>query len=195
MEKDKTLSNWTAAINILRDDCITTQKKGIHFILSSVVIWGLILIAFMTDWPIFYKNLAIFACSVLLMPLALVFSKILGIDFSNKKNPLTNLGIIFSVNQIVYILIAMWSFVAAPKFMIMIYAIIFGAHLMPYGWLYRSKCYFIASITIPLVALTSAIYCPLATVAISVWVMDVVFCIGLWLENRRHCASERETVK
>ncbi len=37
-------------------------------------------------------------------------SKILKIDFQNKSNPLTPLGILFSANQTVYLLIAMWVY-------------------------------------------------------------------------------------
>lgn len=172
------------AINTLRDDCALKQKRGIHFILTSVILWGLITLAFATDLPLFWKNMAIFGCSMLMMPLAVMFAKFLKIDFSNRKNPLTNLGIIFSVNQILYILIAMWAFVLAPQHMLMIYAIIYGAHLMPYGWLYKSKSYFIASVTIPVTALICAIYLSLASVALLVLIEDVLFCIGLWHENR-----------
>lgn len=172
-------------INTLRDDCALKQKRGIHFILASVILWGLITLAYATYLPLFWKNMAIFGCSMLLMPLAVMFAKILKIDFNNKKNPLTNLGIIFSVNQILYILIAMWAFVLAPQYMLMIYAIIYGAHLMPYGWLYKSKSYFIASVMIPVTALICAVYLSPASVGLLVLIVDVLFCIGLWQENRK----------
>jgi hypothetical protein len=41
----------------LRYDCIVKQKKGLHFILESVVIWSAVLIVHLTALPILTKNL------------------------------------------------------------------------------------------------------------------------------------------
>ena len=41
-----------------------------------------------------------------------------------------------------YLLIAMWIYAAVPDKMVMVIAIIFGAHLLPFGWLYDSKVYY-----------------------------------------------------
>jgi hypothetical protein len=54
---------------------------------------------------------------------------------------------------ILYLLIAMWIFPTIPEKMLMVIAMIFGAHLMPYSWLYESKSYLAFSIAIPFVAL------------------------------------------
>ena len=109
----------------LHKDCAIRQKKGLHFILASVVIWGLILAAHITNLPIETKNLITFCCSAILFPLAWSISKALGVDFEGKGNPLTKAGILFSVNQMLYILIAMWVFAAVPEKMLMVYAMIF----------------------------------------------------------------------
>lgn len=76
-------------------------------------------------------------------PLAWGLSKVLKIDFEGKGNPLSKAGILFSVNQMLYILIAMWVLSAVPEKMLMVYAMIFGAHLMPFSWLYRSRSYMV----------------------------------------------------
>lgn len=47
----------------------------------------------------------------------------------------------------------MWVYPTVPEKLLMVIAIIFGAHLMPYSWLYKSKSYFILSIIIPIAAL------------------------------------------
>lgn len=83
-----------------------------------------------------------------LLPLSFGISKIIEAEFSVKTNPLNNLGILFSINQILYILIAMWAFNAVPAKMLMILAIIFGAHLLPFSWLYKSTAYLVMSIII-----------------------------------------------
>ena len=52
----------------LMNDCAQRQKKGLHFIMSSVVIWGLICAAHLTDLTIEQKNLLTFCCSAVLFP-------------------------------------------------------------------------------------------------------------------------------
>ena len=97
-------------LNELRNDCALKQKRGIHFIITSVVIWAGIAAIHLSPMNIMAKNLFTFCLSAPLMPIAFAVSKILKIDFQNKGNPLTPLGILFSANQTVYLLIAMWVY-------------------------------------------------------------------------------------
>ena len=82
----------------LRLNCAIKQKKGLHFILASIIIWCSVLIIHSTSLPILTKNLLTFCSTAPLMPLAFLISKIIKVDFQNKENPLTNLGILFSAN-------------------------------------------------------------------------------------------------
>ena len=108
----------------------------------------------------------------------------LKIDFQNKSNPLTPLGILFSVNQMAYLLIAMWVYNALPEKMLMVYAMIFGAHLMPYSWLYRSRSYLALSLLVPLFALTVGLYFPQCILAIGMFVVEILFVFLLVFENK-----------
>jgi len=166
----------------LHKDCAIRQKKGLHFILASVVIWGLIVAAHITNLPIETKNLITFCCSAILFPLAWSISKALGVDFEGKGNPLTKAGILFSVNQMLYILIAMWVFAAVPEKMLMVYAMIFGAHLMPFSWLYQSKSYLVFSIVIPILSLIIGIYYPPVILAIIMVATEMLFSFLLYRE-------------
>ena len=47
----------------------------------------------------------------------------------------------------------MWVYPTVPDKLVMVIAMIFGAHLLPYAWLYQSRIYAIMSIVIPFVAL------------------------------------------
>lgn len=172
-------------IDILRADCSLKQKKGLHFILASVFIWTAVLMIHLSSLPIESKNLFTFCCSAPLMPLAYLISKIINVDFQNKENPLTNLGIVFSVGQMPYLLIAMWIFSASPENMVMVYAMIFGAHLLPYGWMYKSKTYFALSVIIPLAALITGINFSSAAVAILMLCTEIIFSICLLIENKK----------
>lgn len=160
-------------------DCSRRQKKGLHFILASVVIWALLLVIHITHLSIEQKNLLTFCCSAILFPLAWALSRVLKIDFEGKGNPLTKAGIIFSVNQLLYILIAMWVFAAVPEKMLMVYAMIFGAHLMPFSWLYQSRSYMVFSIFIPIVTLIVGLFCPPAVLAALMLVIEIVFSLCL----------------
>ena len=171
-------------VNELRNDCALKQKRGIHFIIASVVIWTGIAAVHLSPMNIVLKNLLTFCLSAPLMPIAFAVSKFLGIDFQNKSNPLTPLGILFSVNQILYLLIAMWVYNTVPEKMLMVYAMIFGAHLMPYSWLYLSRSYLVMSILVPVFALIVGLTSPSYILAIGMLVVELIFVFLLVYENK-----------
>ena len=169
----------------LTKDCSLRQKKGLHFIMASVVIWALILCVHLSGLTIEMKDILTFCCSAVLFPLAWMMSKLLHIDFEGKGNPLSKAGILFSVNQIIYILIAMWALAAVPEKMLMVYTMIFGAHLMPFSWLYDSKSYLVLSIVVPIGALIIGLfYDPWVLAAIMI-VVEIVFSFLLYQECKK----------
>lgn len=169
----------------LRIDCAKKQKKGLHIIMASVIIWIAVLCVHLTSLPILTKNLFTFCCTAPLLPISYFLSKILKIDFQNKGNPLTGLGVLFSVNQILYLLIAMWIYPTIPEKMLMVIAMIFGAHLMPYSWLYKSKSYFSFSIIIPVAALIIGSKCQPYVLAAVMIGFEILFCILLSCEVKK----------
>ena len=170
----------------MRLDSAIKQKKGLHFILASVIIWSAVLVVHLTTLHILTKNLLTFCFTAPLMPLAFMISKIIKVDFTNKDNPLTNLGVIFSANQILYLLIAMWIYNAVPEKMVMILAMIFGAHLLPYGWLYKSKSYMVLSIIIPVAALIVGVNFPPYFVPGFMIPVEIVFSLLLIMRSRNY---------
>lgn len=172
-------------LNELIKDCSCRQKKGLHFILASIVIWLLILGVHLTNLPIEQKDIFTFCSSAVLFPLAWMLSKALKIDFEGKGNPLTKAGILFSVNQMLYILIAMWTLAAVPQKMLMVYAMIFGAHLMPFSWLYQSKSYLVFSIVVPILSLIVGLLYPPYVLAAIMVIIEAVFSLCLYMECKR----------
>ncbi|MBR0299644.1 MAG: hypothetical protein IJQ93_04915 [Bacteroidales bacterium] len=81
-----------------------------------------------------------------------------------------------------YILIAMWVFAAVPDKMLMVYAMIFGAHLMPFSWLYQSKSYLVLSIVIPILSLVIGLMFPPFVLAIIMVFVELVFSFLLYRE-------------
>ena len=170
----------------LKKDCVQKQKKGIHFIIASVVIWIMVLIVQLTDLPILTKNLLTFCCTAPLLPIAFLISKILKIQFQDKSNPLNYLGILFSANQMIYLLIAMWIYPTLPDKMLMVIAMIFGAHLLPYSWLCQLRNIYgivnnYSNIIILIVGLNFANY----TLAIMMILIEIIFSVLLSFENKR----------
>ncbi len=172
-------------IKELKLDCARKQKKGLHFILTSVLIWTIILAVQLLSLPVMTKNFFTFCASVPLCPVAYAISKLIKVDFQNKENPLTGLGILFTVNQMIYLLIAMWVYSAVPDKMVMVYAMIFGAHLLPYGWLYVSKAYYVFAGIIPVLALAVGMKYPAAVIAGVMILVELVFCACLVSEVKR----------
>lgn len=137
----------------LRNDLAANQKRGLPFISASILIWLLITIVSALNIPIETKNILVFCCSTPMLPLAWIIGKISGVNLFDKQNELGDLAFLFTMNQILYLLIVMWVFTAVPDKMIMIYAMVFGAHLLPYSWVYKSKAYQIFAILIPILSL------------------------------------------
>ena len=169
----------------LRLDCAMRQKKGIHFIIASVAIWLAVMVVHLMEMPILTTNLITFCCTAPLLPLAYMVSKVMKIDFEGKGNPLTKLGILFSLNQMLYLLIAMWVYPTVPEKMVMVIAIIFGAHLLPYGWLYQSKSYYVVAVAVPFIALGVGLYMPPYVVAAVFALIEILFTAALLVENRK----------
>ena len=164
--------------------CARGQRRGLHFILASVIIWTMVAIVHLTSLPIETKNLLTFCCTCPLMPLAWLLSKPLGITFSDKDNPLAPLGIVLSVAQIPYLLIVMWVFAAVPDKMVMALAMVFGAHLLPFGWFYNSRVYYILTGVISIGALIIGLMFPPQVLAMCMIAVEIIFAMLLHYENR-----------
>lgn len=175
-------------LKAMRSDLARRSKKGLSFIMASILLWtGILVVWLLPVENTLTRNLLTFFCTAPLMPLAFLLSKVLKAEFSAKGNPLNELGIIFSLNQLLYILIAMWVYAAAPTKMVMILGMIFGAHLLPFAWLYQSPAYFIMSIIIPFTMLIVGHNLPEQRVFVLAGIMiclEAIFAVWLGVEMR-----------
>lgn len=167
----------------LREYSARKQKRGLPFIISSVFLWTAVLCIHISSLEMSDKNLYTFFCTAALIPMAYLISKPLKVQFKDKSDPLSGLGLLFTINQMLYILIVMWIYTTIPDKMLMIYVIIFGAHLLPFGWLYRSKTYYALSVIIPISGLFVGLHFSSAAVAAFMIPTELVFCILLIIEN------------
>lgn len=170
----------------LKEENATSQKKGLPFMMASVLIWTIILIIRLLDMKTGAMNLATFCCSVLLLPLAFVFSKVLKADiFKKMENPIAKLGFLATLNQMLYIVIVMWAYSDCPQAMLMIYAMVFGAHLLPFGWLYDTKSYTVVSIVETIAAMVINLVFGAVAMAAFMIVMQIILSIVLYTDVRK----------
>ena len=170
----------------LKTEAMKLQKKGLPFMLTSVVIWTAITIVRTLPVDIMTKNLYTFYCTSFLMPGAVIFSLITGAKiFFKFQNPFNKLGLLNTMNQMLYLLIVMWSFSQKPEAMLMLFAMVFGAHLLPFSWLYESKTYFVTSIVTTLGAMIISIFAPEIYVGLFMIVCQIVMSALLIIECRK----------
>ncbi|MBR3575545.1 MAG: hypothetical protein IKN97_10305 [Lachnospiraceae bacterium] len=167
-------------LNALRKDAAIIQKRGLPFMMASVVLWTAITISRIVMTDINAMNFFTFMVSGFLMPLASIFGKLMKADIYRKSNnPINRLGFLCNINQFLYLPIAMWAYSAHPGSMLLIYAIIFAAHLLPFSWVYDSKIYFYGSVieSVGVILVAYAFGYPVATGFIVI--MQIIVCIGL----------------
>lgn len=179
-------SSGIKCIDQLKKENIESQKKGLPFIMASVVIWMIIFFLQLGNRAIYKTNLYTFISSCLLMPLAYLFSKIVKADiFEKTENPISKLGFLCTLNQMLYILIVMWAYNQKPEAMTMLYAMVFGAHLLPFGWVYNSRAYIVASIAETVGALILGVCFGNGVTAVFIALMEVALVVFLFLEIRK----------
>lgn len=164
-------------------------KKGIDFILAASFIWlGAFAVWKYTLYNSYEKSVLTFILSAVLFPLALLFSKVLKTNWKIKENPLQSLGLWLNISQLIYFPFLLFLLARYPDYFIMGYAIITGAHLFPYAWLYKETGYVLTSIIISAGSLVIALivhpdkiyYIPLFT-ALSL----LILCVWIFISNKK----------
>jgi len=177
----------------LKTEAMILQKKGLPFMMASVVIWTAVTIVRTLPVDVMTKNLYTFYCPGLMIPCVLIFSLMIGArPFSKRKNPFNKLGLLNTMNQMLYLLIVMWAFSQKPEAMLMLFAMVFGAHLLPFAWLYESKTYLVTSIVTTFGSMILSIFVPELYVGLFMIVCQTVMCILLLMECKK---LDRENVK
>ena len=177
----------------LKTEAMILQKKGLPFMMASVVIWTAVTIVRTLPVDIMTKNLYTFYCPGLLIPCVLIFSLIIGArPFAKRKNPFNKLGLINTMNQMLYLLIVMWAFNQKPEAMLMLFAMVFGAHLLPFAWLYESKTYLVTSIVTTFGSMIISIFAPELYVGIFMILCQIVMSVLLLIECEK---LDRENVR
>lgn len=148
----------TEKLNELRNELSVKAKNGIDFTLAASIIWIIISILWTLNFNAYYRSVFVFMAVAPLFPMALLFSKILNTNWKIANNPIQPLSIRLNLAQLFYFPFLLFTMAKMPDYFIMVYAIITGAHLFPFSWLYKTKWYSIFSGIIAIGALVLGLY-------------------------------------
>ncbi len=150
----------TEELNELRNELSIKSRNGIDFTLAASIIWVIISFLWTLNFNAYQRSIFVFMAVAPLFPMAFLFSKLLKTNWKIPDNPLQPLGIWLNIAQLFYFPFLLFTMAKMPDYFIMVYAIITGAHLFPFGWLYKTKWYSIFSGIIAVGALVLGFYLP-----------------------------------
>jgi hypothetical protein len=132
-------------MNQLRLELSVRAKNGIDFILAASIVWIAITYVWTLPYPSYNKSIITFMVGGVMMPLAILFSKLLKTEWTIKSNPLQPLGLWLNFAQLFYFPFLFFVLFKMSDYFVMVYVIITGAHFFPYAWFFKSVAYAIAA--------------------------------------------------
>ncbi len=124
-----------------KEELIKESKKGVDFIVAACIIWIIITFVWTLQTVPYSKSVLTFIAGGLLLPIALLLSKVFKTNWKLKHNPLLALGLYLNFAQLFYFPFIIFFLIQEPIYFVMSYAIITAAHLFPYAWLYDHRGY------------------------------------------------------
>jgi hypothetical protein len=169
-------------LHSMKQDLALRNKNGLPFLLSGMVVWTLITAAFLLPIELRFQNIALLALTGILFPLAIGLAALLKADWKSEGNPLGSLGLVFNVAQFAYFPLVFWAFGSQPEAMVFVFAVITGAHFLPYGWLYDTRAFYLMA---PVMAVAATIIgsaaAPDSLWAVPLTILVLLAVLNAWL--------------
>ena len=136
----------------LRQDLSRRTGRGLNAIVAGILLWATftILGVFISDS--FVLALAYVFGAGTLFPLSLLVAKLLRLDPFASGNPLGTLAGLLGAVQVLFIPLMIGAVLTVPTMVPWFLAVLVGAHFLPFSWVYTSRAYLIAAISMPLTA-------------------------------------------
>lgn len=131
--------------NALRLELSVKAKNGFDFIVAASLLWAGIAVVWALPGTASQHSLYTFMASGAMLPLARLFSRVLGTTWTLQHNPLQPLGLWLNFAQLFYFPFLVFVYLKHPEHFIMTYGIITGAHFFPYAWFYRTAAFAVAA--------------------------------------------------
>lgn len=161
----------------LKSEIQLQAKNGIDFILAAGIVWLMVTYIWTLGYTSYNRSILTFMIGAVLLPLAFALSKVLKTNWKVKDNPLDPLGLWLNFAQLIYFPFLVFILIRYPDYFIMAYAIITGAHLFPYAWLYDEIGYAIWAVLISVGSLLITLYVGTE----SIWLVPFFTSITLFL--------------
>jgi hypothetical protein len=116
-------------------------KNGMDFILAASIVWLAITYVWTLEFSSYNKAVITFIVGSFMLPLAILFSKILKTQWTIASNPLQPLGLWLNFAQLFYFPFLIFILIKMPDHFVMVYVIITGAHFFPYAWFFKAVPY------------------------------------------------------
>lgn len=178
-------------VQAAKDDLARRTRFGMPYILAGFLLWmvfgllGVIL-------PASPRNGLIYLFGAgLLWPLGLAIGALLKIDQFAKGNPLAPLAGLLGGMQILFIPLMIGAYVNTPQAVPWYLAVLVGAHLLPFTWLYDSKAYLFCAVTSVIVAGLSGWLLPDRTYVVTPFAVAIVLALTAWLLARQSVDKNR----
>jgi hypothetical protein len=144
----------------LRIELSVKAKNGLDFIAAASIVWLIIGYLWTLSYTAYDKSVLTFCVGAIMLPLALLFSKVFKTTWTLKNNPLNPLGLWLNFAQLFYFPFLVFALIKMPEYFVMTYAIITGAHFFPYSWYYKNNLYAIVSGIISIGSFLMGLYLP-----------------------------------
>ena len=136
-------------IELALGDLAARSHNGTAFLIASGITWLICgLLAYRL--PVKGFALAVMFQGAVALPMAFGLQKLLGFPSGHPANPLTSLSIYLAMSQSVAIPAVILTYVRTPTFVPAVFAVIVGAHFLPYAWLQQSRVYIALSVCVSL---------------------------------------------
>lgn len=116
-------------------------KNGMDFILAASIVWLAISYVWTLEISSYNKSVITFIVGSFMLPLAILFSKVLKTRWTLENNPLQPLGLWLNFAQLFYFPFLIFTLIKMPDHFVMVYVIITGAHFFPYAWFFKAVPY------------------------------------------------------
>jgi hypothetical protein len=144
----------------LRIELSVKLKNGLDFTLAASIIWLAIAFLWTLNIKSYDKSVLTFIVGSVMLPLALLISKIIKTKWTIKENPLQPLGLWLNFAQLFYFPFLVFTLIKSADYFVMVYAIITGAHFFPYAWFYKTSLFAIFAGLISLGSLIIGLVAP-----------------------------------
>jgi hypothetical protein len=121
-----------------------------------------------------------------ILPLAILISKLLKINFLAAHNPLSTVGGLVGGVQIFFAPIVIMVAYHQPEWMPFVIGVLAGAHFLPYVWIYDTKIYLFQTVTTVIVASVTGIGFMDQAFHLTPFALSIVYLITAILLIRKH---------